>query len=88
MQEKAQERFDDLTIALELSNQLKPSQFTVGERICIHQERGRQLALLSACKEGKLPEEITYRVPSKIEVKIQEILEWKKIWTKNNTKNE
>jgi len=64
-------RFDDLTEVLSYADR-NPSKFTAGERIMMHQERGRLLAVLANTTDTRPP----YKVPAKIENKIREALAW------------
>ena len=88
MRETALKRFDDLTEALEYATKYKSSHFSVGERICIHQERSKWLSIIitinaDTYEKIKFPE---YRIPENIENKVQDILNWKKIKYEHNFK--
>jgi hypothetical protein len=82
--DNAKNRFAELCDVLEYTNRFNRTLFSIGERICINQERAVHLSQIGA--NGGNGEPLRpYKIPPNIEKRVNQVLKWIETKSKNNT---
>ena len=79
----AENKIFQLFDVLEYQRKYKPSFLSTGERILIHQERAAWYEVRRQQEEGNEDVKPRYRVPQRIQKKIDEIIYWLRINKRN-----
>lgn len=72
----AENKIFQLFDVLEYQRKYKPSFFSVGERIMIHQERAAWFDVRRKEYEGKESVEPSYQISASLQKKVDEIIHW------------
>ena len=73
---QAENKIFQLFDVLEYQRKYKPSLFSVGERIMIHQERAAWFDVCRKEYEGKENVEPSYQISASLQKKVDEITHW------------